>query len=68
MEQVEVKIEVMKTKKNFEVIEIMDDSYPYPMLLLIDWEFDNNGNLNLNKWKISFEIDTLHFMASLDLN
>jgi hypothetical protein len=27
MEQVEVKIEVMKTKKNFEVIEIMDDSY-----------------------------------------
>jgi hypothetical protein len=37
-----VNIEGVKTKASFEVIEIMDDSYPYPILLGIDWEFDNN--------------------------
>jgi hypothetical protein len=38
LEQVEVNIEGVKTKEYFEVIEIMDDSDPYPSLLGIDWE------------------------------
>jgi hypothetical protein len=42
LEQVEVNIEGVKTKDDFEVIEIMDDSDPYPALLGIDWAFDNN--------------------------
>jgi hypothetical protein len=41
---VEVNIEGVKTKADFEVIEIMDDSNPYPSLLGIDWEFDNNAS------------------------
>jgi hypothetical protein len=49
LEQVEVNIEGVKTKAYFEVIEIMDDSDPYPTLLGIDWAFDNNVVLNLKK-------------------
>jgi hypothetical protein len=44
-----VNMEGMKTKVDFEVIEIMDDSNPYPALLGIDWAFDNNAMLNLKK-------------------
>jgi hypothetical protein len=34
-----VNIEGVKMKAYFEVIEIMDDSDPYPTLLGIDWAF-----------------------------
>jgi hypothetical protein len=63
---VEVNIEGVRTKANFEVIEIMDESDPYPALLGIDWTFDNNVVLNLKKRNMSFEIDTLHMVAPLD--
>jgi hypothetical protein len=49
LEKVEVNIEGVKTKVEFEVIEIMDDSDPYPALLGINWAFDNNVALNLKK-------------------
>jgi hypothetical protein len=49
LEQVEVNMEGMKKKADFEVIEIMDDSDPYHALLGIDWAFDNNAMLNLKK-------------------
>jgi hypothetical protein len=49
LEQVEVNIEGVKTKVDFEVIDIMDESDPYPALLGIDWAFDNNVVLNLKK-------------------
>jgi hypothetical protein len=29
------------TKAAFEVIEIVDDTKPYPMFLGLDWAFDN---------------------------
>jgi hypothetical protein len=47
---VEVNIDGVKTKVDFEVIEIMDDSNPYPALLGIDWAFDNNVILNMKQW------------------
>jgi hypothetical protein len=69
LEQVEVNIDGVKTKVDFEkVIEIMDDSYPYPTLLGIDGEFDNNVVLNLKQWHMSFETDTLRIIVSLDPN
>jgi hypothetical protein len=40
LEQVEVNIEGVKMKDDFEVIEIMDDFDPYPALLGIDWAFE----------------------------
>lgn len=33
----------------FKVIEIMDDSNPYPVLLGIDWATDMNRVINLKK-------------------
>jgi hypothetical protein len=47
LEQVEVNIEGVKTKVDFKVIEIMDESDPYPPLLGIDQDFDKNVVLNL---------------------
>jgi hypothetical protein len=49
LEQVEVNIEGVKMKVDFEVIKIMDDYNPYPALLDIDWAFNNNIVLNLKK-------------------
>ena len=40
---------------DFEVIEIIDDSTPYPVLLGIDWAFDNQVIINLKKKTMSFE-------------
>ena len=34
---------------DFEVIEIIDDSNPFPALLGIDWAFDNLAIINLKK-------------------
>ena len=56
-------LEGEKTKVEFEVIEIMDDFYPYPSLLGIDWAFDNNAVLNLKKRQMSFETNTLRMVA-----
>ena len=50
----------------FEVIEIDDDSNPYPMLLGIDWATDMNGVINLKKWKIIFEKKSLRIIEPLD--
>jgi hypothetical protein len=44
-----VNIEGMKTKVDFKVIDIMDESDPYPTLFGIDWAFENNVVLNLKK-------------------
>jgi hypothetical protein len=49
MDKVEVNIKGVKTKVDFEVIKIMDESDPYPALLGIDWGFDNDAMLNLKK-------------------
>jgi len=59
LEKVEVNIEGVKTKDDFEVIDIMDDFDPYPTLLGIDWGVGHNVVLNLKKRHMSFETDTL---------
>ena len=40
---------------DYEVIEIVDDSTPYPVLLGIDWAFENQAIINLKKNTMSFE-------------
>jgi hypothetical protein len=65
---VKVNIEGVKMKEDFEVIQITDDSNPYPTLLGIDWAFDNNDVLNMTKRQMSFETDTLCVIAPLDPN
>lgn len=39
----------------FEVIEIANDSNPYPTLLGIDWATDMNEVINLKKRKMIFD-------------
>jgi hypothetical protein len=63
-----VNIEGVRTKDDFYVIEIMDDSEPYPALLGIDRDFDNNVVLNLKKRQMSFEVDTLCVITPMDPN
>jgi hypothetical protein len=65
---IEVNIEGVKTKVDFEVIKIVDNSDPYLALLGIDYGFDNNAVLNLKKRQMSFDTDTLRVIVPLDLN
>ena len=52
---------------NFEVIEIIDDNTPYPMLLSIDWAFENQVIINLKKKTMSFEGNGIRVIGPLDL-
>jgi hypothetical protein len=38
---VTIDLDGVHTKANFEVIEIIDNTTPYPSLLGLDWEFEN---------------------------
>ena len=46
---VSVDIDGVSTLVEFEVIEIIDDSNPYPSLLGIEWAIDNDAVINLKK-------------------
>ena len=50
MENVEVDIDKVKIVVYFEVIEIFEDIDPYPVLLGINWLFDDNFIRNLKQW------------------
>ena len=42
-------IDGVRTFSDFGVIEIVDDSFPYPALLGIDWAFNNSTLVDLKK-------------------
>jgi hypothetical protein len=50
----------------FEVIHIMDDSKPYPTLMGLEWEFDNQEIINLKRMEMIFEVGNLKVTAPLD--
>jgi len=50
----------------FEVIDIVDDSKPYPSLMGIEWAFDNQEITNLKRMEIIFEVGDLKVTAPLD--
>lgn len=68
LQGVTVDIEGASTQTNFKVIEIVDDSNPYPMLLVIDWANDMNRVINLKKCKMIFEKNSLPVVVRLDLD
>jgi hypothetical protein len=41
MENVEIDVAGVKTTADFKVIEIVVDKDPYPLLLEIEWAYDN---------------------------
>ena len=49
------------------MIDIVNDSNPYPALLEIDWATDMNGVINLKKHKMIFEKKSLCVVIPLDL-
>jgi hypothetical protein len=61
-----VDIDAVRTFADFEVIEIVDDSCPYPALLGIDWAFNNSIVVDLKKICMTFERDGLRVIVPLD--
>jgi hypothetical protein len=66
LEHVPVDIDGVRTFAYFEVIEIVDDSCPYPALLGIDWAFNNSTIVDLKKRCMTFERDGLKVISPLD--
>ncbi len=54
------------TLADFEIIEIIGDTRPYPALLGIDWAFDNKAVINLKKRQMTFEDNQVRVIAPLD--
>ena len=55
LSSVPVDLNEVRSLTNFKVIETIDDNTLYPTLLGIDWEFDNQAIINLEKKTMSFE-------------
>jgi hypothetical protein len=68
LEHVPMYINGVRTFVDFEVIEIVDDSCPYPALLGIDWPFKNSTVVDLKKRRMTFDSDGLRVIAPLDLD
>ena len=64
--RVPVDIDGVSTIAYFEVIEIIDDSNPYPDLLGIEWAIDSDAVINLKKRQITFEGKGLRAILPLD--
>jgi hypothetical protein len=45
----------VRTKADFEVIEIVDGTTPCPALLGMDWALDNQAIINLKTRNMTFE-------------
>ena len=63
---VPVDIDGVSTFADFKVIEIIDDSNPYPALLGIEWAPDNDAVINLKKRQMNFEGKGLRVIVPLD--
>ena len=53
--RVPIDIDGVNTLADFEVIEIVDDSNPYPTLLGIEWEMENAAVIDLKGRQMTFE-------------
>ena len=63
---VPIDIDGVSTLADFEVIEIIDDSNPYPTLLGIEWAMENAAIINLKKRQMTFEGNGLRIIIPLD--
>jgi len=68
LEHVLVDIDGVITFAYFEVIEIVDDKCLYPMLLGIDWAFNNSTVVDLKKIRMNFERYGIRVIAPLDID
>jgi hypothetical protein len=63
---VTIDLDGVRTKEEFEVIEIIDGTTPYLTLLGLDWVFDNQDIINLKTRKMAFESGDYKVIAPLD--
>jgi hypothetical protein len=63
---VSLNIEGVQSVSDFEVIKIVDGSTPYPTLLGLDWEFDNQTIIDIKKIYMVFKLEDLNFTVPLD--
>ena len=66
MSQVPVDIEGLHTFVDFEVINIVDDTNPYPVLLGIDWAIGNQTIIKFKKMILSFEDNEVRVVSPID--
>jgi hypothetical protein len=66
LEHVPLDIDEVRTFAAFEVIEIVDDIFPYPALLGIDWAFKISTIVDLKKRHMKFERDGIRVISPLD--
>ena len=63
---VPVKVEGLWTYSYFEVIEIVDDTNPYPTLLGINWAIENQTIIKFKKSILSFEDSEMRIVSLID--
>ena len=51
---------------DFEVINIVDDTNPYPAMLGIDWDIDNQIITNFKKHILSFKDNEMRLVSPID--
>ena len=66
MSNVIVNVEGLCTYADFEVINIVDDTNPYPALLGIDWAINNQTIINFKKRILSFEYEEMRVVSPID--
>jgi hypothetical protein len=66
LEHVPVDIDGVITFVDFEVIELVNESFPYLALLGIDWDFNNSTIVDLKKRRMMFEGYGLRVITPLD--
>jgi hypothetical protein len=54
------------TMEYFEVIDIVDNTAPYPTLLGLDWAFSNQAMINLKTQKMIFQLGYYRVISPLD--
>ena len=66
MSQVPFDVEGLRTFADFEVINFVDDTNPYPALLEIDWAIENQTIINFQKRILSFEDIEMRVVSPID--
>jgi hypothetical protein len=66
LENVEIYVAEVNTVVDFEVIEIMGDKDPYPIMLGIDWAYNNYALIDLKRDTMTFEADGIKVVQPLD--
>lgn len=67
LEDVEFDIISVKRNEYFEFTDIIEDKYPYPALLGIEWPFENYVVIEFKRKTMMFEVDGMRIIQPLDL-